>query len=153
LVKAAESGNLKANGAIGLMYLSGVGTDKDIEKGLHYIELSAIQGDVHSQYNLAMLFKGQMEIDLQEQRSTYWLKEAAARGFGPAQIDLAISYLQGIGVEKDYAEGFKWSLLGKINGDKRADSLIEYCNETLDELSLKTGKQRADLVTSTHHPV
>jgi TPR repeat protein len=101
-----------------------------------------------------MLFKGQMGVEVQEERSTYWLKEAAAHGFGPAQIDLAISYLQGIGVEKDYAEGFKWILLGKINGDERADSLIEYCNKALDKISLQTGKQQADLIISkiSTHP-
>jgi TPR repeat protein len=126
------------------MYLSGLGVERNVEEGLRYLEMSASQGEVYSQYNFALLLKGQDDIPAQVERSAYWLKAAAEQDFAAAQIDLAIVYLQGSGVVQDNAEGFKWTLLGEMNGDQRGVEIRRYCEGTLQEDELTDGRERAE---------
>ena len=121
-----------------------LGVERNVEEGLRYLEMSAVNGDVYSQYNLALLLKRREGFPLQIERSAYWLNAAAQQGFAPAQIDLAIIYLQGSGVEQDNAEGFKWTLLGEMNGDQRGEEIRRYCEETLQKNDLKDGRERAE---------
>lgn len=143
LQMASESGNPKAHGAIGSMYLNGNGVEKNVEKGVHHFELSAAKGEVYSQYNLALVLRGVNDGPVNEERSTYWLKQAAERGFGPAQVDLSISYLKGTGVELDHAEAYKWALLSVSSGDVRGEKLQTYCEESIREDDLNAGRLRA----------
>jgi TPR repeat protein len=140
---ASESGNTKAHGAIGLMYLNGQGVDKDARKAIHHLELSAATGEVYSQYNLALVLKGVNDGSGNEERSIYWLKQAAERGFGAAQVDLAINYLKGTIVGLDHAEAYKWALLSIASGDERAEKICTYCKENLREDDLNAGILRA----------
>ena len=143
LQMAAESGNPKAQGAIGSMYLNGHGVNKDTTKAIHHLELSAATGEVYSQYNLALVLRGVNDGPVDQERSTYWLKQAADRGFGPAQVDLSICYLKGTGVELNHAEAYKWALLSVSSGDKRGEKLQTYCEENIQEDDLNTGRLRA----------
>ena len=143
LQMAAESGNPKAHGAIGSMYVSGHGVKQDTAKAIHHLELSAATGEVYSQYNLALVLRGLDKGPIDQERSTYLLKQAADRGFGPAQVDLSIHYFKGTGVELDHAEAYKWALLGFLSGDERGEKLQVYYEENLNEVDLNTGRLRA----------
>jgi TPR repeat protein len=143
LQMAAESGNPKAHGAIGSMYLNGHGVNKDTAKAIHHFELSAARGEVYSQYNLALVLRGVNDGPVDQERSTYWLKQASESGFGPAQVDLSISYLKGTGVELDHAEAYKWALLSVSNGDERGEKLQSYCEDNINEEDLNIGRLRA----------
>ena len=140
---ASESGNPKAHGAIGLMYLNGHGVKKDANQAIHYLELSAATGEVYSQYNLALVLRGINDGPVDMERSTYWLKQAAERGFGAAQVDLAINYFKGSGVEPDHAEAYKWARLSLSSGDARAENLCAYCEENIKAEDLDLGRSRA----------
>lgn len=101
-------------------------------------------GEVYSQYNLAMVLRGVNDGPVNEERSTYWLKQAAERGFGPAQVDLSISYLKGTGVELDHAEAYKWALLSVLSGDVRGEKLQKYCEQSIQDDDLDAGRLRAE---------
>jgi TPR repeat protein len=139
---AAESGNPKAYGAIGYMHLNGLGVESNIEKAIHFVELSAQAGDLQSQYNLALLLKGVQNGPVDEERSAFWLVTASELGFGPAQVDLAISYVKGAGVEVDNAEAYKWALLATSNGDERAQTICTFCEQTFKAYELEEGRSR-----------
>jgi len=143
LQMAAESGNRKAHGAIGQMYLAGQGVERNIEKAIHHLELSAAMGEVYSQYNLALLLRGVDGGPVDEERSAYWLTQAAEKNFGAAQVDLAINYLKGSGVHTDHAEAYKWALLSATSDDERGDKIRAYCEENLQEEDLDDGRSRA----------
>jgi len=134
---------LTAHGAIGQMYLAGQGVERNIKKAIHHLELSATEGEVYSQYNLALLLRGVDDGPVDEHRSTYWLTQAAEQNFGPAQVDLAINYLKGSGVEVDYAEAYKWAMLSATSDDERGDKIRAYCEGTLQEEDLADGSSRA----------
>jgi TPR repeat protein len=143
---ASESGNRKANGAIGQMYLLGQGVEKSTEKAIHHLELSANQGEVYSQYNLALLLRGVNDGPVDEERSAFWLLQAAEQGLGAAEVDLAINYLQGAGVEVDHAEAYKWALLSTSSDDERGEKIRTYCEGNLQEEALEEGRSRAKAV-------
>ena len=143
LQMSAEAGNRKAHGAIGQMYLAGQGVERNIKKAIDHLELSATEGEVYSQYNLALLLRGVDDGPVDEHRSTFWLTQAAEQNFGAAQVDLAINYLKGSGVEVDYAEAYKWAMLSATSDDERCDKIRAYCEGTLQEEDLADGRSRA----------
>ncbi len=126
------------------MYLGGQGVERNIEKAIQHLELSAAMGEVYSQYNLALLLRGMDNGPVDEQKSAYWLTQAAEQNFGAAQVDLAINYLKGSGVETDYAEAYKWAMLSATSDDERGDKIRAYCEETLQEEDLADGRSRAE---------
>jgi uncharacterized protein len=50
-----------------------------------------------------------------------WVRTAAEQGFAEAEVDLAILYLEGGGVTRDYAQGFSWMQKAANQGDPRAE--------------------------------
>jgi hypothetical protein len=83
------------------------------------------------------------------EKATYWLHQAAESDFAPAQIELAISYLMGQGVEVDQAEGYKWTLIGTENGDERGPQLLTHCTQNLAPGVMEMGRLRADAFRNT----
>ena len=53
--RAAQQGNASAQAALGLMYLSGQGADRDPTKAADWFASAAEQGNARAQYNLALL--------------------------------------------------------------------------------------------------
>jgi TPR repeat protein len=146
---AAESRNPKAHGAIAEMYINGWGVEKNPAKAIEYFEVSASQGEVHSQYNLAIFLRSIDELPETLENVAYWLGQAAELGFAPAQIDLGLLYIQGKGVEVDHAEGYKWVLIGTEGGDQRGPQLLIYCSQNLEQRDLEAGRLRAAAFTKS----
>jgi hypothetical protein len=61
-----------------------------------------------------------------------------------AQLELSILYLEGIGVENDNAEGFKWVLLASSAGAELGEKVRTYCEENLHREVLIDGRRRAE---------
>ena len=140
---AAKAGNPKANGCIGFLWTNGLGVEKDIHKGISFLEKSAMIGEVYSQYNLGLMYRAGEELEQDFDKALFWFKHAANRGLAAAQIDLSIMYIKGDGLEPDFSEAFKWVLLGEMNGDDRGDSMRTYCIENFDKKYLEEGQKRA----------
>src|SRR5260370_3602903 len=52
----------------------------------------------------------------------WWFQKAAARGSGPAQVNLAVFYLNGWGVPKNYGSALYWLKSAAAQGIPRADT-------------------------------
>ncbi len=63
--------------------------------------LSANQGYVESQYNLAFLYLTGEEVTKDESRAAYWLGLASETGYCPALSTLGLMYISGLGVDKN----------------------------------------------------
>ena len=83
---ASKSGNLKADGAIDLIYLHGQGLEKSTPKAIHFLELSAAKGEVYSKYNSALLLRGVDGGPIALEKSSFWTAQAAQRGLVEAQV-------------------------------------------------------------------
>ena len=125
--------------------MDGLGVNKDIDKALEFIEAGAISGEVNTQYNLGLLYKGNSDIPQDFKKSLYWLKKAALQDFAPAQVDLGIMLIKGDGTEVNEVEGFKWICVAYARNDERAEDLLNYCKNTMSSDKLEEGYNQAQL--------
>ena len=86
---AEETNYPLAECQVGYCYLEGIGTDKDIAKGIEYTRRSAVHGDRDAQYNLAILIEEGKVINQSYDDAIRWHIEAAKQDHS-----LAISHLQ-----------------------------------------------------------
>lgn len=103
------------------------------------LEKSATLGEVHSQYNLGLIYRLGEDVEQDLFKAEYWFRHAATRGLASAQIDLGILYIKGEGIEANLSEAFKWILLGDVNGDERGQRLKDYCIENFEQEYLDEG--------------
>lgn len=81
IVKAAENGNVKAMVEVGNWYYKGKRIGYDPERVEYWWTKAAKAGDVDSQYNLGLLFHGNISpLSLDEEKAGYWFYKAAQNG-------------------------------------------------------------------------
>ncbi len=101
LREAAKKGIPEAQGAIGYMHLIGEsGALLDIKLAQDWMTKAANQGDVNSQYNLAVMYGGK-GIKEDPAKSSHWMRKAAEQGHKYALNNLAFMHQEGKGVAKD----------------------------------------------------
>ena len=64
-------------------------------------------------HNLAVLYANGSVGSPQFERASYWFKKAANLGLKDSQYNLAILYEEGLGVQKDLVEAYRWYTLPK----------------------------------------
>src|SRR4029077_5812951 len=72
------------------------------------LQVSAKAGQVHAQNQLGLvsaLVSGQ-GTDIRQARS--WFEKAARRGYAPAQVNLAVTYINGWGTQQNYGAALNW---------------------------------------------
>jgi len=113
--KAAEAGDPRAPRLVYILADNGMGVAKsspEAEALLRQVEAweraavneglrqSAEAGDARGQFSLAARLEREKKYD----EALKWYERAAAQGFGPAELNLAHMYENGIGVTKDTAQ-------------------------------------------------
>jgi TPR repeat protein len=116
IAKAADTGYDYAQYMLGLCYASGIGGPVDKENGKLWLGKAAAQGYKKAQAMLANIDKMPAPESLEETR-----KKAEA-GNAQAQDQLGGKYAYGLGVEKNFDEGLKWTLLSAGQGYPMAES-------------------------------
>ncbi|MEM7226078.1 MAG: tetratricopeptide repeat protein [Pseudomonadota bacterium] len=80
----------------------------DFDKALAEWLPLAEEGDVPSQYQIAVLYLRGEGVPQDFAEAAKWFRKAADRGDGDAQFNLGHMYAQGSGVKKDFIEAYKW---------------------------------------------
>ncbi len=102
----AQMGNVESMSNLGLAYLVGVGTNKDVATGLKWLHQAADAGSKDALMSLAdAYFGGTPKPDHAE--ALIWYRKAAAGGNSEAYRIIAGYYQRGDGVKKDPAEMVK----------------------------------------------
>jgi hypothetical protein len=86
--------------------------------GMASLERAAQGGDVDAQYALGVRLIGATR-GVGDTRAADWLRRAAERGNGLAQLELGRLYRSGVGVEADYVKAYVWLNLAaaqKVSG-------------------------------------
>lgn len=93
--QAADAGNLKAKGFVGIAYLSGEGTARDPKLGIHLLREASYDRDPRAMNTLAIanLNGEQYGINSNPARAKYWFKIAADSGYAEAMLNLGRLYL------------------------------------------------------------
>ncbi|MBS8267771.1 sel1 repeat family protein [Halomonas litopenaei] len=98
-------------------YYYGGGASVDCEKSLYYLIVSAENGYINSQREIAFAYKGKMPVDLVEvdyEAALRWFIEAANGGDKISASNVAQMFYDGDGVSQDEEKVFEW--MSKIEG-------------------------------------
>jgi TPR repeat protein len=136
LEKAAQDGEVWAQGNLGWMYGTGNGVPEDQKAALHWIEKAAQQGDMFAQFNLGMFYyNGHGGLSIDFEKAFYWYEKAAKQGHKDAPYELGISYWHSRGVKEDlYLAGY-WFVQGKLRGNVECPNALNNLMEYLDTVA------------------
>ena len=72
------------------------------------LQVSAREGQVHAQNQLGLVsaLVTRQGTDIRQARS--WFEKAAGRGYAPAQVNLAVTYINGWGTQQNYGAALNW---------------------------------------------
>jgi TPR repeat protein len=102
-------------------------TSPEEVKAFEAYKEKAAQGDVKSQYNLAVCFDIGKGVGKNLVEALKWYRKAAEQGDAKSQYNLAVCLSTGEGVEKDESESVKWYRMAADQGYASAQSNLGYC--------------------------
>ncbi|MBM3858455.1 MAG: hypothetical protein FJ395_02255 [Verrucomicrobia bacterium] len=105
MTKLAEAGDAVAAYRLGLMYGEGSGVAKDDGKSRDWLARAASKQHAPAQTTLGSLARADGKFD----EALRWWRQAAEAGNALAQLNLAILYHNGQGVEKDAEAAANWA--------------------------------------------
>lgn len=104
----ALQGHARAENYLGMFYLNGIETEKDIDKAFAYISSAAQKDYPEAQYNLGRLYKYGMGCELDFKKAMEWFEKATENGNQRAAYTLGYMYYKGYGVPQDYQRAVYW---------------------------------------------
>lgn len=116
----AEKGDVRAQGELGALYLSGRGAPRDAKLGVRWTTEAAKKGLASAQYNLGAMYMDGQVVTQDYHEAMKWLLSAAGQGVPAAQAGVAAMYYEGNGIPQDYREAFKWMKIAASSGDPEA---------------------------------
>lgn len=104
----AERGDAEAQFEMGLRLITGEGVKKNLEQGVHFIELAARQKHLRAQHILGTLYEDGVGVKKDPAKAASWYRTSADLGFALSQHSLAVLYEEGRGVKKDPVRATEW---------------------------------------------
>lgn len=91
-------------------YLNGEGVEKDVQRGIEWLEDAALQGsDIYASHELAVIYEmGNHDVDVDVVAAAKWFRHAAENGHVEAMAEYALCCELGCGVEQSYVEALDW---------------------------------------------
>ncbi len=118
LHQAAEQGFTQAQLKLAHLYAAGDGVGIDDAKALEYFRACAEKGVVDAQYAVgALLYKSKDIVE-----ANRWFLCAAQNGHVNAQLNVAVGYANGEGLEPDLMHAYYWAIIASQH-DKQAAEL------------------------------
>ncbi len=118
----AEKGNADAQYNIGILYMKGLGVDKDLRQAFNWYKRAAVGGNVDAMYNLATMYNQGKVVFRSQKDALKWWQKAADAGNDAAMFNLGVMYAYGRGVRKNTEKAITlWKkAAAKGNKDARA---------------------------------
>ena len=123
-ISLAESGDIKAQLEIGLLYCIGGEIEKDDAKGFYWLNKAAEQGDAAALSMLGALYHYGQGVEQDYNKSIKIFTKLANQGDAEAQYELGRSYFVGDGVEKNDVEAIKWYMKAAEQGHIEAEYMM-----------------------------
>jgi len=102
----------------GDMLAWGVCVQRDVELGIHYMQLAASHGLPAALEQLGRYYRRGILVQRDPVLAMRYMRESASFGFIKAQIELAEMLLEGYGGPLDYEDAYRW-LHHAVIGDRR----------------------------------
>lgn len=108
LLPCADAGDAMAENYVGLLYLNGLGVEKDLAKAFTYIEKAAQNNNAVAQFNLGNMYRAGQGCDINMIKAVEWFQKAADAKNDRAAYSLGYMYYKGYGVSQDYKQAVSW---------------------------------------------
>lgn len=126
------------------MYRDGLGVSQDHAEAERLFRLSAAQGNKKGQYNLAMLYAGDLDNPAFLPEAYRWMRLAAFQGLASAQHKVGVMLGWGLGVEQNLVQGYAWIVLSMADGaEEEAESNLESLASHMTDEQIAKAKQLA----------
>lgn len=152
LKPSAESGDVRAQYVVGVMYLSGLGVEADDDRAHHWLRRAAEGGHVEAQVELARLYRDGHGVSRDQGRMVHWYQQAAAQGHVGAQLFVADAYAYGNGIEKDLVLAYVWYEVARQYWGDLAKDAQAYVADRLGEDQIDEAKRQAQGVLASMEP-
>ena len=130
--KAADQGDMVAQGHLGRLYRLGTGVPRDATLAAKWSIKAATQGSAAAQANL-----GYMSLDGDPVAASAWFKRSAEQGDASAMLGLGTLYEAGRGVPKDLVQAAKWYALAGVDDGEYDDELYARARKAKAALAAK----------------
>jgi len=138
--KAANKGSAEAMHWLGNLYEMGIGTKQNFRKAVKWYKKAGEEnGFIPSLLSLARLYESGKGVPLNLEKASNIYKRMAELGDAESQFNLGRFYKNGLYVEVNLIEAYKWFSLaarGLSNSEMKADAIvarIEIANELSEE--------------------
>ena len=145
--KALESGDASSYTGLGIMYLNGLGTERNEKEALACFKKAATIDDP-----IACSWLGKMYFDgkgtsINESEGFKWTKKAAEKGDVGSYITLGICYEEGTGTEKNFDEATIWYKKAYDKGVSNAPMFL--CTAYYTQRDYAKAKKWAEIAIAT----
>jgi len=116
----AEKDNHEAQYNLGILYMKGLGVEKNEKTAFIWYKRAAANGNTDAMYNLAMMYNQGRVIYRSPKDAFKWWKKSAELGNASAQFNLGVVYVYGRSVKQNTEEALKWWKKSARQGNKDA---------------------------------
>ena len=145
----AESGDTKAQYDLSLMYIQGIGTQKNIEQGLVCLKRAAEKGNIEAMLELGVLYQKIDTLDNAPQLALHWFEKAAMAGSAVGQYNLAHMYMDGGQIAIDLPKAYIWMSISDATGNPLAISELASLKADLSNQELVAAKEKVAAIKKT----
>ena len=145
----AESGDTKAQYDLSLMYIQGIGTKKNIEQGLVWLNRAAEKGNIEAMLELGVLYQKIGNLDNISQLALYWFEKAAMAGSAVGQYNLAHIYMDGGQISIDLPKAYIWMSISDATGNPLAMTELSKLKADLSTQELLVAEEKIALIKKT----
>jgi TPR repeat protein len=118
--RLSQAGDSQAQYDLSLMYLQGIGANKNLEKGWTWMNRAADGGNVQAMLELAVRYQKSSSLENAEQMAFFWFQKAAMAGSAAGQYNLAHLYEDGYQTPVDLVSAYVWMTLSNKSGNPMA---------------------------------
>jgi TPR repeat protein len=115
--RAAAAGHTRAQINLGILYLRGLGVQRDVVNARAWLEKAAASGDPQALYTLGRAMdEGSEQVAPDPVRAADLYRRAAEKGHVRAGLRYGLALSEGVGVKRDVANAQKWLVQARDNG-------------------------------------
>ena len=140
--RLSQVGDSQAQYDLSLMYLQGIGTNKNLEKGWTWMNRAADGGNVQAMLELAVRYQKSASLENAEQMAFLWFQKAAMAGSAAGQYNLAHLYEDGNQTPVDLVQAYVWMTLSNKSGNPMAATEAKELRSKLSPAELEMAEEK-----------
>jgi TPR repeat protein len=130
---------------IGVMYMDGLGVNRNYSAGVQWLKKGKSAGVIDANYHLGNAYEKGTGLTRDFRKAAELYHHAAMQGHGKAQNSLGYLYRQGLGVKQDFLEAVKWYRLAADQGVNKALNRLAWLLATCPTAAICSGESALEL--------